>query len=487
METKKQKNPTLKKYVSIVVALAVMALVIWLPLPDSVLNINGVALTDMGRASLGVLMFCLLLWILEPIPFHITGLLGLVLLTLLKVDTFAAAVKVGFGNDTVIFFLGVLSLSAFMSKSGLGKRISMLILSRTGNRTSLIVLGFLVVGMMLSMWVTCMAAAAMLMPLAKAMLEEEGVEPKKSNFGKALMIACAWGPIVGGIGTPAGSGPNPLAIGFINEMAGIEITFLQWMTYGIPAALLLIVPVWGLLMLFFKPEIKYLKKTREQILEEYRNYPKMSRNEKATLVVFVLTVVLWISSSALGELLGIKIPTSLPAILGPCLLFLPGMTTIRWSEIERDISWSGILLIATGITLGMEVYNTGAAQWLATVLLGGIADMSPIVRIFMILIIISLLKVGLSSNTVTATVIIPIMIVMAQQLNLPVLGIVIPASLSLPLAFILVTSTPTNVIPYSAGYFSISDMAKAGTVLTIFSSILLTFVIYGIGLLTGIY
>ena len=105
----------------------------------------------------------------------------------------------------------------------------------------------------------------------------------------------------------------------------------------------------------------------------------------------------------------------------------------------------------------------------------------------MILIIISFLKVGLSSNTVTATVIIPIMIVMAQQFGLPMMGIVVPASLTLSLAFILVTSTPTNVIPYSAGYFNISDMAKAGTVLTLLSAVILAVAIYGVGTLTGIY
>lgn len=486
-QARKEWNPTVKKYVYIAVAALIMLLVIKLPLPDSILYRGSAELTEVGRASLGVLIFCLFLWITEPMPFHITGLLGLVLVTLMRIDTFAGAVRLGFGSDTVVFFIGVMALSAAITNSGLGKRISMLILSRTGNKTSSILLGFLLVGCLVSMWVTDMAVAAMLTPLAKSMLEEQGLEPKKSNFGKALMISCAWGPIIGGVGTPAGAGPNQLAIGFISEMAGIDISFLDWMVYGVPAALLLIVPTWLLLMVFFKPEIKYLNKSKEEIQEEYRNYPKMNKNEWATLVIFVITAVLWVTSSKLGAILGIKIPTSLPAILAACLLFIPGVSSFKWSDMEREISWSSILLIATGITLGLEIYNSGAADWLSMLLLGGIAEMSPLLQIFMILIIISFLKVGLSSNTVTATVIIPVMIVMAQQFNLPMMGIVIPASLTLSLAFILVTSTPTNVIPYSAGYFSISDMAKAGTVLTLISAFMLTFVIFGIGQLTGIY
>lgn len=96
-------------------------------------------------------------------------------------------------------------------------------------------------------------------------------------------------------------------------------------------------------------------------------------------------------------------------------------------------------------------------------------------------------QAGLSSNTVTASIIIPIIIALATTYNLPMMGIVIPACLTLSLAFILVTSTPTSILPYSYGYFTITDMAKSGTVLTLLSSGILTLVIYSIGLLSGIY
>lgn len=105
----------------------------------------------------------------------------------------------------------------------------------------------------------------------------------------------------------------------------------------------------------------------------------------------------------------------------------------------------------------------------------------------LIILIVSILKVGLSSNTVTASIIVPIIIALATTYNLPMMGIVIPACLTLALAFILVTSTPTSIIPYSYGYFTITDMAKPGTVLTLLSSGILTLVIYSIGLLSGIY
>ena len=183
--------------------------------------------------ALAALCFALVLWITEAIPFHITGLLVLVLLSVFKVSDYKVIIATGFGNDIVIFFIGVLVLSAFITSSGLGSRISALVLSLTGNRTRRIVLGFLLAGMLVSMWITDMAVAAILMPLGRAVLEENDRKPLKSNFGKALMIACAWGPLIGGIATPAGCGANPIAIQFLQSMAGIYLSFLQWMQFGL--------------------------------------------------------------------------------------------------------------------------------------------------------------------------------------------------------------------------------------------------------------
>lgn len=92
---------------------------------------------------------------------------------------------------------------------------------------------------------------------------EEGLKPLKSNFGRALLIACAWGTIIGGIGTPSGAGPNPLAIGFVKEMTGYQITFGQWMLFGVPAALLMVPASWAVLLIFFKPVMSHLVKSKK--------------------------------------------------------------------------------------------------------------------------------------------------------------------------------------------------------------------------------
>ena len=287
MKCKRIEVRTLRsRYISFLAAIAVYLFILYIPLSDSVLKIDGAALDMAGRRSLGILAFCLVLWVREPVPFHVTGFIGILFMCFARVDTFANLIRQGFGNDTIVFFIGVLTLSSVVTRTGIGKRISVYILSKTGNSTSRILLGFLIVGPLLSMWMTAMAAAAILMPLAVTILQEEKMEPMKSNFGKALMIACAWGPLIGGIGTPAGAGPNPLAIGFISDIAGIDISFTQWMIYGIPSVVLLIIPSWIVLLLFFRPEKKYLNKSKEDMENDFRKLPPISRDERHTIIIF---------------------------------------------------------------------------------------------------------------------------------------------------------------------------------------------------------
>lgn len=472
-------------YVSIALAIAILGRL--LPIPEAARTVGEVTLTPNGQAAIGVLLFALTLWMTEAIPFHITGLMGIFLLALFRVEDFSTVVRLGFGNHIFIFFIGVLILSSFITKSGLGNRISVYLLSRTGNSTSMIILGFLTIGMLLSMWITNTAVAAMLMPLGVAILTEEGVTPRESKFGKALMIACAWGPIIGGIMAPSGAGPNPLAIGFLREMAGVELTFLGWMAYGVPAGLLILIPTWFVLLLFFKPEFSHLTKTKEQLREEYRQLPKMGREERVTFIVFLLTVFLWLTTPIWERLLGIRIPISMPVLFTGALFFFPGVGSRSWKTVEEEISWNSIILIVSGISLGMVLYQTGAAEWMANLFLGGLAGIPTFLMVLLVVLVVSFIKIFLSSNTVTATIIIPIMISLATALGVDILSVTVPAALTTSMAFILVTSTPTNVIPYSAGYFSIKDMAISGTVMTLVAAPIVAATIFVVGKLTGLY
>ena len=130
-----------KKWIYIAISFAAMMIIKNVTFPSSITTINGAELTATGQEALSVLVLALLLWITEAIPFHFTGILAMALLSVFGVNSFANIVKVGFGNINVIFFIGVFILSAFINKSGLGKRLVNICLSITGNSTKFILLG----------------------------------------------------------------------------------------------------------------------------------------------------------------------------------------------------------------------------------------------------------------------------------------------------------------------------------------------------------
>ena len=163
------------------------------------------------------------------------------------------------------------------------------------------------------------------------------------------------------------------------------------------------------------------------------------------------------------------------------------MGILSWKEAEKGINWGGILLIVAGLSLGLTIYETGAARWLAWLLMGYLSSIHFALRPFVIVVMVAILHLMFSSNTVTGTIIIPILIALAHDLNLDPWVVIGPAAFSSSLAFILVTEGPTTVIPYASGYFSIRDMAKVGIWMTLAAALCVSISVLTVGALTGSY
>ena len=469
-------------------AIALMLTIYLLPNPAP-LERGGelIELTDDGKACIAILAFAVTLWVTEAIPFAVTSLFVLLLIPIFRIADYETVVAAGFGNTVITFFIGVLILSAAFTRSGLGTRLANYILLKVGTRTDRVLLGFLVVGALISMWITDMATAALLLPLGVGVLRDAKLTPRESNFGRALMIACAFGPLIGGIATPAGTAANLIAISYLKELADVDIFFLQWMLFGVPASLMMIPLAWLLLLRVFPPELAKLPFERSEIEGRLRDLGSLKPIEIKTLIIFVVTICLWLITPALNELTRGEInpPIQAVALLGALSLFLPKIRVLSWTDAQHDIDWGGILLIVAGLSLGLMVYQTGAARWLALALMGEMLLVPSVLRPFVIVIAVALLHLMFSSNTVTGTIIIPILIALAHDLGIDAWAIAAPAAFTSSLAFILVTETPTNVIPYSSGYFSIRDMAKVGVWMTLVAAACVTVSIVGVGLLTG--
>jgi solute carrier family 13 (sodium-dependent dicarboxylate transporter), member 2/3/5 len=479
-----------RKLIYFFLALAGLGVILLLPLPPEIQTDKGVvALTVQGKAAIAVLLMVVVLWISEAVPFPVAGFMGLALLVMTKASELKTLAQDGFGNSIVLFFIGVLIVSAAIAQTNLLKRLTTVLLYRLGHKPGAIVLTFMTVGALLSAWVTDMAVAAMLMPIAVRILKDAGVKPLESNFGRVLLISCAWGPLVGGVATPAGCGPNPLTMSFLKDLAHIDFSFTDWMLLGFPATLLMIPCAWLILIKVFPLEPINLGVAEADFKAQRKALGRLQKDEIVTLCIFVLTVFLWVCGAWIGRWTGGRIDymgIQFVAIACACLFFIPGLGVLGWKEAEKEISWGGIILIATGLSIGMAIYKTGAAAWMAQVAFSRLGVLHPIVIIFAVVLGVSLMKVMFSSNTVTGIIMVPLLIALAKQIDLDPVLLAIPAGITSSLAFILVTSTPTNVIPYSAGYFTIKDMAKAGLWMTLASSLCVTVSIAVMGKLTGI-
>jgi sodium-dependent dicarboxylate transporter 2/3/5 len=490
-------------------AVALFLLVYFLPEPRPVHTSSGdVLLTHTGKACIGILLVAVVLWLTEALPFAMTSVLLLIIMPFFKITEgmsmlkngqvvsvegfrqgFYELIELSFGNRILFFFLGVFLLSAGFSQSGLGKRLVLWILRASGSSPARVIMGVLLGGTLISMWVTDMAAAAIMAALGMEILRRFNIRPLESNFGRALMIACCWGSLFGGIATPAGCGPNPIAIAFLKDMAGYSLTFSGWMTLGLPASLILVPLGWVVLTRLFPFEIKKLDAKGADFKKELKDLGPLSRVEWRTIIIFGLVILLWISSGAIKELTGgrVDLPMEWVALFGGLILMFPGIEVMTMEQAEKSIPWNAIILVMASMGLGLMMYETGAARWMAWVLMGGLGDVNPVLRIALVVTALLIIKVFLASNTVTGIIIIPLLISLAQDLNINPWMLVAPAAFSASLGLILITQTPTNVIPYSAGFFTVREFLKSGLVMSIVIIIVLTAVIALIGPLTGTY
>ena len=460
--------------VTLIVAVALMLAIHALPLPPPLERAGAlIELTANGKACLAIMAFAVTLWVTETLPFAATSLLVVLLIPAFGISDYRTIVRAGFGDPVITFFIGVLMLSAAFTHSGLGTRLTYLVLLRVGTRTDRVLLGVLGVGALMSMWITDMAVAAMLLPLGVGLLRDAGLRPLESQFGRSLMIATAFGPLIGGIATPAGTAANIVAIGQLKQLAGTDVSFLQWMVLGAPASLLMLPFAWWILRWLFPPEIERLPISTETIRDRLGELGPLRPAESRTLLIFAVVVALWLVSPLVESWSGgrIALPVEAVGLAGGVALFLPGIRVLTWKEAEAGVEWGGLMMIVAGLSLGLAVYESGAARWLAWVLLGQITSVPEALRPFVIVLAVSGLHLLFSSNTVTAGIIIPILVALATDLRLDPWATVAPAAFTSSLAFVLVSEGPTTIIPYSSGYFTIRDLAKAGVWMTLAAAV----------------
>ena len=400
----------------------------------------------------GLALFALIgsLWMTQALHLSVTALLVPLLAVLTGLMDWRSALA-PFAHPIIFLFLGGFALAAALQRQGLDRVLA--VAGRwlaSGRRAAAGALLFPLTGL-LSMGIRDNAPAAMMLPLALALLREDDGPPERAF----VLLGVAYSASIGGIGTLVGSPPNAIAA----AQAGIG--FAEWMRIGIPLVLLLLPLMAGTLYLVLRPGLGGLAPLpagRPQAVP-------WTREQRITLVVFGLTAAGWMGAAPLGRLLGITADFD-SAIAVAAIVALVACGAIGWPEVEQRTHWGVLLLFGGGLALSELMATSGASRFMADALTGALQDApTPLLLLGVVAFVVFLTE--LVSNTASAALLVPILLGVAASLGLPPPLFAAAIAVSASCAFMLPVATPPNAIVYATEQVPQAKMMRCGLALNL--------------------
>lgn len=464
-------------------------------------------LSAAGQAVLATALIMATWWITEALPIPATSLLPLVLFPLLDVIPMADA-SAPYAHPLVFLFLGGFIIALAVERSGLHRRLALRAILLVGQGPSHLVLGFMIATAGLSMWVSNTATVLLMLPIASAVIDrvrEQDGEDRTRPFAVAMMLGLAYAASIGGTATLIGTPPNIMLAGVFSKLypAAAPIGFLQWMLFALPVAALMLPLTW-LLLVRVMPFSRLDRPSpgdaprrdaprRDAIAAQHRatagqgraavrealtGLGPMTRSEMIVLLVFLVTAAAWMFRVPL-ELGGIRFPgltMLLPSlddgmiamIAALLLFFIPGedgRRLLEWSGIERRLPWGVLLLFGGGFALAEGMRQSGVTLYLGGLLTG--LDGLPLWMTLLLICTVLTFLTEVTSNTATASILLPVLASAAVALGYHPLLFMVPAALNTSFAFMLPVATPPNAIVFSSGRVGIRQMAVSGLALNI--------------------
>ena len=442
-------------------------------------------MSESAYSLLSITLWMALWWVTESVPIAITALLPIILFPMtgaVDLQTTTAS----YGHKYIFLYMGGFMLAIAIEKWNLHKRIALNIIKIIGTNISKIILGFMVATAFLSMWISNTATAVMMLPIAMsivAQLQDNPNTEKNENliFGKALMLSIAYSASIGGMATLIGTPPNLVFAGYVEETYGIEITFLQWLKFGVPIAIPLLVIAWLYLTKFaFKFKQKEFPGGKEEINRLLVLIGPMKREEKLVSSIFVLTAFCWITRSFILQEFFPFIDDTIIAMTAGVLLFVVPASDfkkrlITWEDAVK-LPWGIILLFGGGMALAAGFQITGLASWLGAQM-SIFQGLSLLVLVFVVITLVNFFT-EFTSNLATTAMLLPILAPIAISLNMNPYMLMVACTIAASCAFMMPVATPPNAVVFGSGYLRIPDMIKSGIWMNIISILFLTLMVY---------
>jgi len=418
--------------------------------------------------GLALLAFVAILWLTEAIHITVTALLVPVLAILLGLESTKSALQ-AFANPTIFLFFGGFAIATALSVQKLDKYIAHKVIAIARGNFLLAVFFLFLATALLSMGISNTATAAMIIPLAIGLLKNIDYESNKGTYA-FVILGVAYSASIGGIGTLVGSPPNAIVASQLN------ITFSEWLRYGMPTVLGLMPLMIGTLYVVFRPKLNIKITSTEGVVD------KLNGKQYLTILIFLITALCWIFSDLINEtftsFIGIEKIKDFDAVVAMiAAVFVCLFGVAEWKQIQENTDWGVLMLFGGGLSLSVILTQSGASKALVDSVQFLIADSNYFVIGLMVAAFIIFLT-EFTSNTASAALLVPIFISVAENLGVNPLGLSLIIGIGASCAFMLPVATPPNAIAYGTGKVSQRDMIKAGFVLNILCIIFISVVAY---------
>ena len=431
--------------------------------------------SEKADAVIAVAIWMVIWWITETVNIAVTALLPLILFPLLKVMEIAD-VGANYGSPIIFLFFGGFVLALALEKVKLHKRIALNIIKFTGTTPNKVVLGFMIATAFMSMWISNTASTVVMLPIAISVIkllidDSDGFTKGDKNFALSIMLGIAFAANAGGIATVIGTPPNSVLIGLLENQYNIQISFLTWMSFGLPFSIIMVVAVYFVLVKWMFPCKDILFTASANLIsEEVKKLGKVSKEEKRVLIIFAITVFLWITRTIVNTLFpGLKLSDTVISLIGAVSLFaIPmnlkkGNFILQWKDTEK-LAWGILILFGGGLALAKGMASSGLVALITDTIAAGNFNVLATVAL---LIVLMLFMTELMSNVALVAVLAPVVAGIAIGLNIPILNLLIPVTMASSCAFMLPMATPPNAIVFASGYVKVSEMVRAGVLLNL--------------------
>jgi solute carrier family 13 (sodium-dependent dicarboxylate transporter), member 2/3/5 len=412
-------------------------------------------LSPQAKGALALFLLAGTFWVFEVMPIGVTGILIGVIQALFFIRPATEAFK-DFMDPSVLFIFGSLTIGMVFTKVGLTKRLAYKMLVIVGERTSMIYLGCFVVTALLTHIMAHTAVAATMYPLLLAIYSLYTTDTKPTRFGKGLFIGMAFVAGAGSIITLLGAARGIVALGFYREIAGKEISFFELSYYMAPIGWLMVILLWGLVMVLFKPERDRVPGLRQKAKQLNAEMGILSRNE----ILAGLIVLGAIAFLSLQSFIPALQPFNKAAVIlvATVMFFLFNILDVHDLEL---IPWNIILLFAGAMSIGFCLWQTGAAEWLAINWLGFFKNSHWFVFVMGIAFFI-LVMTNFIMNVAAIAISLPVALVVAPYLGVASEVILFAALTVAGMPFLLLVGAAPNAIAYSSRQFTSGEFFAAG-------------------------